>query len=92
MFLIRKVFPLVLLLSAFLAFWLAENFSFQGNQFKQASFPNKQPHHGFLPNFNTGDEVVPFEYSLLEEINQTSVKEFDDLLEQLNPEMIGYLV
>ena len=85
MFLIRKVFPLVLLLSAFLAFWLAENFSFQGNQFKQASLPNMQPHHGFLPNFNTGDEVVPFENSLLEEINQTSVKEFDDLLEQLNP-------
>lgn len=85
MFLIRKVFPLALLLSAFLAFWLAKNFSFQGNQLKQTSLKNKQPHQAPLPNFNAGGEVVPFEYSLLEEINQTSVKEFDDLLKQLNP-------
>ena len=85
MFLIRKVFPLALLLSAFLAFWLAKNFSFQGNQLKQTSLKKKQPHHAPLPNFNTGGEVVPFGNSLLEEINQTSVKEFDDLLKQLNP-------
>ncbi|MDG1132207.1 MAG: S8 family serine peptidase [Opitutales bacterium] len=84
MFLIRKVFPLALLLSAFLAFWLAKNFSFQGNHLKQISLKNKQPHQAPLPNFNAGGEVVPFEYSLLEEINQTSVKEFDDLLKQLN--------
>ena len=85
MFLIRKVFPFALLLSAFLAFWLAENYSFLGNQLKQTSLKNKQLHHTSPPIFNAGGKIDPFKYSLLEEINETSVMEFEDLLKQLNP-------
>ena len=85
MFLIRKVFPFALLLSAFLAFWLAENYSFLGNQLKQTSLKNKQLHHTSPPISNAGGKIDPFKYSLLEEINETSVMEFEDLLKQLNP-------
>ena len=86
MLLIRKVFPLALLVSAIVAFWLAKNYSFQGNQLKHQSLGNKRPSHLPLPIFNSKGEVVPFEHSLLEEINQSSIREFDDLLKQVNPE------
>ena len=86
MLLIRKVFPLVLLVSAFFAFWLAKNYSFQSNQLNRQSLENKRPNHLPLPIFNAKGEVVPFEHSLLEEINQSSVRDFDDLLKQVNPE------
>ena len=85
MLLTRKVFPLALLLSAFFAFWLAKNYSFQGNQLNRQSLQNKRPNHLSLPIFNTKGEVFPFEHSLLEEINQSSVRDFDDLLKQVNP-------
>lgn len=86
MLLTRKVFPLALLLSAFFAFWLAKNYSFQGNQLNRQSLQNKRPNHLSLPIFNAKGEFVPFEHSLLEEINQSSVRDFDDLLKQVNPE------
>ena len=86
MLLIRKVFPLALLVSAIIAFWLAKNYSFQGDQLKHQSLENKRFTHLPLPIFNSKGEVFPFEHSLLEEINQSSVMEFDDLLKQVNPE------
>ena len=82
---IRKVFPLVLLFSVFFAFWLAKNHSFQGNQLKQPSHKDKQPYRTSRPNSDAKGAVDPLAYSLLEEINKASIKEFEALLKQLNP-------